>query len=490
MRFTGTLAASLVLLSAALALAQPAPNTGSGIIEGIVVNERQEPVPQVRVQAFSVRAIVSQTQAGHPDPFSMRAGGTASTDTEGRFRISALEAEDYLVAAEDGPSFSGAPGRTALYGITFHPSTTDYRTAVPVLATPDAAPIRIELVRVKGARVTGSVTSPSGNRVDGMEVRLFHRFGDFGSGRPVGVVQPDGTFEVQRVPPRWYRLTIARPEGMRSREPAEFANRLIDVPDQNPGRLSLTLGTGASISGRVVPEPGARVPSPVGMRVSASPADGLSSPGGEIFAPVARDWSFRMSGLDDMYQFTVSAQREPFLKATRITVDGDTMPSDGAVSLIEGSHDVVVFVAPREPPPAVVDPTLPLAALIEQFKDENVFFRQFGIGQAIAADRDARVLAPLVPWLTHEDRHIRGNTAFIFGALGQIGDRRAVGPLLDVLDEDNPSMRVLAIYALETLKAKEALPRLTSLLTDHRPSNVGSQMTVADAARAAIAKLR
>ena len=75
-------------------------------------------------------------------------------------------------------------------------------------------------------------------------------------------------------------------------------------------------------------------------------------------------------------------------------------------------------------------------------------------------------------------------------ALGQIGDKRAVGPLLDVLDKDNPSMRVMAIYALETLKAKEALPRLTSLLTDTRKSNFGAQVTVAEAARAAIAKLQ
>ena len=75
-------------------------------------------------------------------------------------------------------------------------------------------------------------------------------------------------------------------------------------------------------------------------------------------------------------------------------------------------------------------------------------------------------------------------------ALGEIGDKRAVGPLLNALDDDNPSMRVIAIYALETLNAKEAVPRLTSLLDDHRLSNFGAQASVADAARAAIAKLR
>jgi HEAT repeat protein len=51
-------------------------------------------------------------------------------------------------------------------------------------------------------------------------------------------------------------------------------------------------------------------------------------------------------------------------------------------------------------------------------------------------------------------------------------------------------MRVLAIYALETLNAKEAVPRLISLLDDHRKSNFGATVSVAEAARAAIAKLQ
>ena len=51
-------------------------------------------------------------------------------------------------------------------------------------------------------------------------------------------------------------------------------------------------------------------------------------------------------------------------------------------------------------------------------------------------------------------------------------------------------MRVLVIYALETLHATEALPRLTVLLNDHRKSTFGAQVSVADAAKAAIAKLQ
>jgi hypothetical protein len=72
--------------------------------------------------------------------------------------------------------------QTPIYATTFYPSTTDYQVAVRVSAMSyEAAPIRIEMVQVKGARVAGSVVSHSGRASGGMDVRLFHRFGGFGS---------------------------------------------------------------------------------------------------------------------------------------------------------------------------------------------------------------------------------------------------------------------------------------------------------------------
>jgi len=99
--------------------------------------------------------------------------------------------------------------------------------------------------------------------------------------------------------------------------------------------------------------------------------------------------------------------------------------------------------------------------------------------------RDPRAVPILVPLL--KDTEVN---SIVPWSLGQIGDKRAVGPLLDALDDDSPSMRVISIYALETLDAKEALPRLFFLLNDRRRSNFGAVVSVADAAKAAIAKLQ
>jgi hypothetical protein len=552
--------------------AERTPNAGGGIIAGVVVNERQEPVVRAQVQVFSVRTLAPQVQQQERVPFSVRASGSASTDTEGRFQISGLELGEYLVAAEAVPRLNSGESRQAsIYATTFYPSTIDSQVAVHVPAQANGTnPIQVELVRVKGARVAGSVASRSGGPTTGMDVRLFHRFGGFGSESSVAMVSAKATFEILRVPSGWYRLTVAPRESASDERGREFATKLIEVHDTDIDGLSLVLGMGASVSGRVVAEPGAGIASPVGLRVSAALRPEEYSASKATTATVASDWSFHMTGLSGSYQFVCGIDRPPFLKATRITVDGVETPVDAGAELTDGSHEVVIFVAPREAPAPTTASTLSSEALVEQFKSEKVFWRQFTIAKEIVDRHDARVLPSLVAWLSHEDRHLRGNAAFIFGglgdprgfqvitdiltdrsdrpegqgaaiassdgryrvarqiaddryyaahllgdlrdpravsilvpllndtevssivpwALGQIGDKRAVGPLLDALDDGSPSLRVLSIYALETLNAREAVPRLISLLDDHRKSSFGAQVSVADAAKAAIAKLQ
>ena len=216
------------------------------------------------------------------------------------------------------------------------------------------------------------------------------------------------------------------------------------------------------------------------------------------------------------------------------------------------------------------DPTL--AALVREFHKTTVFWRQFDVAQQIAETGDVRVLNELEPWLTHEDRHLRGNAAFVFAklgdprgfetiramltdrsyrplgqgipggsfntaapgwwlesqigadryyavhllgelkdsravpvlipllndeginyhvawALGHIGDRRATQPLIAALGNRDALMRVSAIQSLEKLNATEAVTQLRALLNDQAMPRAGPRLTVADAARAAIAKL-
>jgi len=70
------------------------------------------------------------------------------------------------------------------------------------------------------------------------------------------------------------------------------------------------------------------------------------------------------------------------------------------------------------------------SALVEQFKNEKVFWRQIEIAKAITGKHDASVLPLLADWLGHQDRHIRGNVAFIFASFG---DPRGLQTITEIL---------------------------------------------------------
>src|SRR5437588_12562461 len=58
------------------------------------------------------------------------------------------------------------------------------------------------------------------------------------------------------------------------------------------------------------------------------------------------------------------------------------------------------------------------ADLVTQFRNEKVFWKQFEIAKKIVALHDPSVLSELAGWLDSNDRHLRGNVAFIFTGLG------------------------------------------------------------------------
>jgi HEAT repeat protein len=98
--------------------------------------------------------------------------------------------------------------------------------------------------------------------------------------------------------------------------------------------------------------------------------------------------------------------------------------------------------------------------------------------------KDPRAVPILIPLL--KDREVNWIVPW---SLGEIGDKSAVPPLMKTLHDQSPDMRVLAIDALEKLRAKQALPQLYLMLDDDEKIHFDGAGTVAEAARAAIAKL-
>ncbi len=187
---------------------------------------------------------------------------------------------------------------------------------------------------VKPVRVTGTVISVSGRSTEGFDVKLFRSFGGFGTGAAVAVVGAKGIFEIPRVPPGAYGLTI-EPRGSRpGQEGRRFVDTMIDVKDHDLD-LSLTVRPGASLTGRVVAEPSGAVTTPIGLRVTVNKGREPLAAGTSIAAAVNGDWSFRMTALSGSYEF--------------------------------------------EAPKPTVDNTQTATALVEQFKNEKVFWKQIRV---------------------------------------------------------------------------------------------------------------
>src|SRR5215472_12628599 len=73
-----------------------------------------------------------------------------------------------------------------------------------------------------------------------------------------------------------------------------------------------------------------------------------------------------------------------------------------------------------------------LDQLVGQFDREAVFWRQFEVAKAIVSAHDVNVLPKLDSWLIQEDRHLRGNAAFIFARLG---DPRGFDVIVAILND-------------------------------------------------------
>lgn len=198
--------------------------------------------------------------------------------------------------------------------------------------------------------------------------------------------------------------------------------------------------------------------------------------------------------------------------------------------------------------------------LVQRFKAMNNPALQADVAKAMITLHDPSVLSGLEPYLTDQNRMVRGNAALVFAGLGdnrgfqiildilndkstngrqirpssinpvrqdryyaahllgdlkdpravpilipllrdpevnyvvpwslaQIGDKSAIPALIESLTEKNPDMRVLAIDALQRMKAKQALPQIRDLVSDDERIHFDGLGTVGEAARKAVAEL-
>ncbi|HWQ90429.1 MAG TPA: HEAT repeat domain-containing protein [Clostridia bacterium] len=122
--------------------------------------------------------------------------------------------------------------------------------------------------------------------------------------------------------------------------------------------------------------------------------------------------------------------------------------------------------------------------MLETFRGTRIFWQQLEIAKKLVAVGDARILPQLEPYLSHDDRHLRGNAAFIFAGLGSdrgfdvitaiLSDRSRRGGGQGIpngrwsLQGQIAADRYYAVHLLGELKDPKAVPVLVSLLVDEQ----------------------
>jgi hypothetical protein len=218
--------------------------TRAGVISGIVLDEHDEPMAGIRIEA-----VVKTYQPR----MSLWDRGNATTDDHGRYRIHDLAAGRYFLQAIKQPY-----GGRSRYPTILYPG---------VLRLADAQRIHLsageEISDVKFQMRPSPVFSISGKVVDiatgqvakGATVGLEPEDGFSFAGAETAL-QRDGTFRFTEVIPGHYRVSA----NLRNRADDNLSKstlRSLDVSDRDITNVVLTFGPGATIKGRVIAMGGA-----------------------------------------------------------------------------------------------------------------------------------------------------------------------------------------------------------------------------------------
>jgi protocatechuate 3,4-dioxygenase beta subunit len=222
--------------------------TPHGVITGRIVDEENEPVQGVQVQAMRTGYAQGRKQ--------LISNGGASTDDRGIYRIYSLAPGKYFISATARGGRMGMvqerQGTTEAYASTYYPGTSDPATAAPIDVGPGAEVPGVDIRLMKTATVTvkGKISglAAAGDRARAMAVLVPRDGSSFNMfDRRPGTVDRQGGFEIRSVPPGSYTL-LAMQFGQTTRASAQMP---LQVGNSDVDGVSLTLVPAATLAGAV-----------------------------------------------------------------------------------------------------------------------------------------------------------------------------------------------------------------------------------------------
>ncbi|MGO8817596.1 MAG: carboxypeptidase regulatory-like domain-containing protein [Terriglobia bacterium] len=278
--------------------------TPPGVITGTIRDEDGDPVTGGQVQALRLVRVGGRQQASP--------GGFAQTNDLGQYRIYGLEPGQYLIGASYQCQEAGNVPSPDVYLPTYYPSTSDTGQAMPIQVSPgdEVSGIDVDLTYAHSVTVRGRVVSEIPVKaLRGSYVSLLPR--DSFQGGVVGgnygaSVQDDlGNFEIRGVPPGSYVAFANLSDGARNYS----GHALVDTASSNVEGVTVAVGPGLTLRGRVHLSPGAGLDLNH-LGVSLQPAENYMGGSG---AQVSPDGTFALENVTDgTYRLNVGGFPEEF----------------------------------------------------------------------------------------------------------------------------------------------------------------------------------
>jgi protocatechuate 3,4-dioxygenase beta subunit len=307
------------------------------VIAGRIVDEFGEPVPDVNVTALR------QSWSNGRRRMSPAPGRVAQTNDLGQFRLYGLPPGDYYISATlrsgqelmavemamaarlggDVPAGPSGSNPTSGYAPTYFPGTPSVGDAqrITLAVGQEIGNADFALMPVRLARISGIVLGSEGKPLAGAMVTLAPNnrtemaFGLQNSAR----TNSDGAFTISNVAPGDYQLQTNEIQVMTSTEggnqmvfsvrtsiggggggDTEFGSIPLVVAGEDVANLVVTTTKGATVTGKVAFEGGAKPPALNAIRISATPPDGGSPVpfgGGGGAGSVKADGTFELKGV-------------------------------------------------------------------------------------------------------------------------------------------------------------------------------------------------
>ena len=216
----------------------------SGVVEGSVVDQDNEPVERVAVMLNGYRSLGGERRLL---PF-----GRDETDDRGRFRIFGIPPGNYYLSVSPRPFIAYPQREIRSFPPTYYPGVlrVEEAASIEVTAGGEVGGFHLTVIEAFSYSVSGRVLTAEGKPAHSVWIMSRKESGKDVTTMmgPTTNTDLQGEFKVSGLLPGRHRL-YARAGGG---EDAQMTSATVDVADQDLSGMTLVLGKGAGITGRIV----------------------------------------------------------------------------------------------------------------------------------------------------------------------------------------------------------------------------------------------